>query len=253
MPKARAYAMKALELNETLAEAHSSIGIIKLVYDWDWPGAAEEFRHNLALSPQSVEAFSCSLHYADPMGRNDEAIAEIKRALALAPASLPTNLELGCASYFARQYDQAIKQLREALAMYPGHVGLSYLIGRVYGQKKMFPEAISVLSEVRTIADWPPVVSELGYAYAVSGNRAAAQKVLEELRQQATRRYVDPYLVAMVYIGLGDKEQTLTELENAYRGRSGWLPWLKLEPKWDSLHSDPRFIGLIRRVGLLPS
>src|SRR5262249_46090212 len=103
MPKAKTYALKALELGPTLAEAHASLGIVKLVYDWDWPGAEQELRHNIALSPQSIDAFSCAMHFEDPMGRNGEAIAGIKRALELDPLSLPTNVEFGCASYYGRQ------------------------------------------------------------------------------------------------------------------------------------------------------
>jgi eukaryotic-like serine/threonine-protein kinase len=251
MPKAKAYAMKALELDEMLAEAHSALGVIHLIYDWDWAAAAEEFRHNLSLSPRAVQSFSCSLHYVDPIGRNDEAIASIKRALVLDPFSLPANLELGCASYFGRHYDQSIKQLQETLTMYPGHPGASYLIGRAYGQKRMYPEAIALLGEAKTASgDWPPIVAELGYAYAAAGKTAEAYKILEELRQQSTRRYVDPYLIAMVLLSTGDKEKVFAEFDKAYAERSGWLPWLKAEPKWDSLRSDVRFIDLMRRVGL---
>jgi serine/threonine-protein kinase len=251
MPQAKLYAGKALAINNGFAEAHSSIGIIKLVYDWDWPGAAEEFRHHLSLSPQSVDSFSCSLHYADPMGRNDEAIAGIKKALALDPSSLPPNLELGCASYYGRHYDESIKQLRETLAMYPLHPTVSFGVARAYVQKKMYGEAISILSEAKSPSgDWPPIVAELGYAYAGMGERKQAQKFLDELKQQASHRYVDPYLLAVVYEGLGDKDRLFTELDNAFAERSTWLPWLKLDPKWDNVHSDPRFTSLVKRVGL---
>lgn len=250
IPKARAYVVKALELNETLAEAHASLGIVKLLYDWDWPAAEKELRHNLGLSPRSVETFSCSLHYADAMGRNDEAIAEIKRALELDPLSLPANLELGCASYYGRQYDQAIKQFRETLTM-DSNSPLSYLgIGRAYGQKKMYQEAIAELSKGKTISgDWPPIVAELAYAYGASGKKAEARRLLQELREQTSRRYVDPYLMAMVFVGLSDKEQAFAWLDKAYDERSGWLPWLKVEPKWDILRTDARFTVLLRRIG----
>jgi serine/threonine protein kinase/tetratricopeptide (TPR) repeat protein len=251
MPKAREYALKAIELDKTLAEAHSSLGVIHLVYDWDWTAAAAALRNNLALSPLAVDSFSCSFHFADPMGRNDEAIASIKRALVLDPFSLPANLELGCASYFGRHYDQAIKQLQETLNMYPGHAGASYLIGRAYGQKMMYAEAIAELTKVKAASgDWPPIIAELGYAYGASGNRSEAEKMLDDLRQQSARRYVDPYLIAVIQIGMGEEERTFAELDRAYRERSSWLPWLTAEPKWDALRSDSRFIDLVRRVGL---
>jgi TolB-like protein/Flp pilus assembly protein TadD len=251
MPKATAYAKKALELNPGLAEAHAASGIIKLVYDWDWQGAEKELSFSRALSSQAVESFSCSLHYADVLGRNDEAIAALRSALELDPLSLPTNLELGCASYYGRHYDQAIRQFQETLTIYPDHPALVYGIGRAYGQKKMYAEAIAQLSKMKTASgDWPPIVSELGYAYAASGKRPEAQKLLQELSEQAAGRYVDPYLFAVVNMGLGEKDQTFAWLDKAVDGRSGWLPWLKVEPKWDSLRADPRFAGLLRRVGL---
>jgi TolB-like protein/Tfp pilus assembly protein PilF len=253
MPKARKYAMRALELDEELAQAHTSLGVIYLAYDWDWPAAEREFRRDLALSPSNVESFSCSLHWEDSMGRNDEAIASIKRALALDPSSLPANLELGCASYYGRHYDQSIKQVREALKMYPDHPYLTALIGRSYGQKKMYSEAIAELTKAQTFSgDWPPILAELGYAFGASGKKAEAYETIEKLRRQATHRFVDPYLIAMIHVSMGDKEQAFAELDKAIAERSGWLPWLKLEPKWDSLHADPRFTVLTRRVGLTP-
>jgi len=251
MPKAKAAALKAVELNQQLPEAHAALGIVYLVYDWDWNAAAKELQQNLLLSPQSVETFSCSLHFTDVLDRNKDAITSLQRALVSDPFSLPTNLELGCASYFGQQYDESLRRLREARTLYPGHPGISYLIGRAYGQKKMYREAIATLSEAKPLSgDWPPIAAELGYAYGASGRKVEAQRMLDELHVQSTHRYVDPYLVAMIHWSMGDKEKMFVELENAYARRSSWLPWLKAEPKWAALHSEPRFIDLMRRVGL---
>jgi len=251
MPRAKSYVEQALRLNDNLAEAHSSLGIIRLIYDWDWPAAEREFKNNLSLSPQTVETFTCSLHYADPMGRNEEAIKGIRRALKVDPYSMSTNLELGCASYYGHHYEQAIIQSKKALTMYPGHAGLTFGLARALTQTGMYKEAIDALSAAKTSSgNWPPIVAELGYANGRTGNEAEARKTLHELEEQSVRRYVDPYLLAVIHFSLGDKEQTFAWLDKAYDQRSGWLPWLTLEPKWTDLHSDKRFTELARRVGL---
>lgn len=135
MPQAAAYALEALRLDETLAEAHAALGVVKLVYEWDWPAAERELGPHLTGGLQAVEAFSCALHYADPLGRHDEAIAEIERALERDPLSFMTRAELGCASYYGRQYDRSIAQFQSVLATSPDHPGAYFGIGRTYGQK----------------------------------------------------------------------------------------------------------------------
>ncbi|MGQ0733633.1 MAG: protein kinase domain-containing protein [Acidobacteriota bacterium] len=253
MPQAAAYALEALRLDETLAEAHAALGIVKLVYEWDWPAAERELGPNLTRGLQAVEAFSCALHYADPLGRHQEALVEIGRALAQDPLSLLARLELGCASYYARQYDQAITQFLSLLATNPDYVPAYFGIGRSYGQKGMYREAIAALSKgVALSQNAPAIVAELGHAYAASGQSAEARKLLEELKAQATSRYVDPYLVAMVYVAMGDTDEAFARLEHAYQDRSGYLPWLKVEPKWDSVRRDSRFADLLRRIHLEP-
>jgi len=250
MPKAKAFATKALMLDNSLPEAHASLGIVKLTYDWDWPAAEKELRFNLPLSPQSVDALSCALHFADPMGGNERAISEIKLALDLDPVSLPPNLEFGCASYYGRRYDQAIDQYRVALALYPNVPLVYYGLGRSYGQRRMYKEAIDELSEGKALSgDWPPMTAELAYVQAMSGNKVEGRRSLDELRKVAAQRYVDPYLLATVYIGLGETDETFEWLNKAYEDRSSSMPWLKIEPKWDGLHSDARFTALLDRVG----
>jgi serine/threonine-protein kinase len=139
MPKATAHATQAAALDPTLSQAHTALGIIKLVYDWNWPEAERELRHHRALRTDTIESFSCALHYADPVGRNDDAIVALQDALQADPTALPTNLELACASYYGRHYDRAIRQYREALTLYPDHPWLVFGIGRAYSQKRCPP------------------------------------------------------------------------------------------------------------------
>jgi tetratricopeptide (TPR) repeat protein len=251
MPKAAAYARKALALDPDLVDAQVAVGIVKLIYDWDWPGAEAALRFDRVLTSSSVDAFSCSLHYADVMGRNREMIEALHGALATDPVSLRINLELGCASYYGRQYDQAIRQFQGTLTLYPDHPVASWEIGRAYGQKQMHADAIAALQKVKgSSGDWPPIVSELAYVHARSGRRREALARLNELTEQSARRFVDPYLFAAVHAGLGETDQTFLWLDKAVAARSGWIPWLKIEPKWDGIRSDSRFAALLQRVGL---
>ena len=251
MPKATAHAVRALELKPDSPDAHAALGIVKLVYDWDWKGAQQELSQAHAIDSPAIESFSCALHYADPLGRNQDAIAALQSAVAAEPQSLPSNLELGCASYYGRRYDQAVRQFRGTLALYPNHAGALFYLGRALVQQDQLPTAIAQLQDAkRSSADWPPIVSELGYANARAGHRKEALAALEELRVQSAHRFVDPYLLAAVHMGLGDKNATIAALHHAVEERSGWLPWLKVEPKWDPLHGDARFNELLRRVGL---
>jgi len=251
MPKATAHAVRALELAPDSADAHAALGIVKLVYDWDWKGAQQELTQAHAMDSPTIESFTCALHYADPLGRNQDAVAALQSAVAAEPQSLPSNLELGCASYYGRDYDQAIRQFRGTLALYPNHASAQYFLGRAMVQKGELAAAISQLEDAkRTSGSWPPIVAELGYAHARDGQRAEARTALNELGEQARRRFVDPYLIAAVHIGLGDKDAAIAALHQAVEARSGWLPWLKVEPKWDPLHGDARFHELLRQVGL---
>lgn len=251
MPKARVHALKALELEPGNADAHGALGIVRLAYDWDWKGAEDDLRSGHAIDSPAIETFSCALHYADPLGRNHDAIAALQSAVASQPQSLPHNLELGCASYYGRQYAQAIRQFRGTLAIYPNHPWATFSLGRALVQSGKVDDAITEMQAAMQATDtWPPIVSELGYAMARAGRRADALAMLTKLADIGRRRYVDPYLLACIHVGLGDKTSAFRELARAVDDRSSSLPWLKVEPKWDPLHEDPRFAELLRRVGL---
>ena len=248
-PVAKLYAQKALDLAPELAEAHAAMGAVNFFYDWDWGAARGELDRVIDLNPESAEPFACTLHYLDSAGKPDDAVAEVKRIAAEHPTSLVINGEIGCSSYYAHRYDEAIASLQQTIEMDPGFWFAYYNLGRSYGQKKMFKEAITALTKAQTLSEGTPyVTAELGYANAASGNKAAAMDALHSLEKLETIKYIDTYLKAIVYSGLGDKDKALTELEKALQNRSTWIIWMKVEPKFASLHSEPRFQDILHRV-----
>ena len=253
MPKAKAYAVKALEIDDTLAEAHASLGTYELFYGWDWIAAERELKRALDLNPSFAGAHELYSYFLAAMGRHREAIAEMERALELDPLSLVINADLGMAYYFARQHDQAIKQSRKAIEMDPNFVIAHLFIGWAYEQKKMYEEATAELNKARTLSgSWARVVAELGHVYAASGQRGEAHRLLHEMKGQAKRGHIDSANIALIYTGLGERDQALQWLEKAYEERSPWIPWLNVEPKFDHLRSDPRLLDLLRRMNLTP-
>lgn len=253
MPKAKAAATRALQLDETSAPAHVTMGVILMQYEWDQAGAEQEFRRAIALDPKYNPAHRLYGWHLIAAGRFDEAKAELTRALETDPLDDWGQMELGLSFYFARQYDQAIEQCRRAIGIEPKSYWSHMLLGWADEQEGRFSEAIAELNQARRLNDIPQVLASIGHAYAVSGQRAEAQKVIAELQESASRKYVSPYDLATIYAGLGEKEQAFAWLEKAYEDRSGWLAlWLKVDPKFDVLHSDPRFHDLLRRVGLAP-
>jgi TolB-like protein/DNA-binding winged helix-turn-helix (wHTH) protein/Tfp pilus assembly protein PilF len=248
-PKAKAAAMRAMEIDDTLAEAHASLAFTLMHYDWDWPGAEREFQRAIELNPNYAAAHHWYGLYLTAMERFDEAMVEMKHAQELDPLSLIINTNVGWVFYFRRQYDQAIEQFRKTLEMDPNFTSAHVKLGWAYEQKGMYEETIAEFQMVLTrIGD--DVLTELGHAYAVAGQRDEATKIIAELRERAKQQYVSPYLVATIYAGLGDKVQAFDWLQKSYENRCGWLAWLKVDPKLDNLRSDPRFADLLQRVGL---
>jgi serine/threonine protein kinase/Tfp pilus assembly protein PilF len=248
-PQARTYAEKALALDETLPDAHLSLGIVELLYEWDWPGAEKELRRAKELDPNNPQVYHFYAHYLQSVERMEESINETKRGVELDPTSLVINAELGWAYYCARHHDQAIAQGRKTLELDPNFVYTSWVIAQSYEQTEKYQESVAELKRARTIdAKWPYIIAELGYAYAVSGERSEAEKILQQLNERAAREYIDAILIAYIYVGLGQKDQAFAWLEKAYQERSGLMPWLKGEPKWDPLRGDARFADLVRRV-----
>ncbi len=175
----------------------------------------------------------------------------MRRALELDPFSLSMNMEMGWSFYIARDYDQAIAQCRKVIELDPNFTAAYSCTAQAYEQKKMYAEAIADMNKAKAlVGDDPGLIEELACAYALSGQKTEAQKLLDALKERSAREYVDPGLIALIYTSLGEKDQAFEWLEKAYQARSSWMTWLKVEPKFDSLRSDPRFTDLMRRVGI---
>lgn len=250
-PKAKAYAAKALEIDNTLSEAHMSMGAVRLYYDWDWTEAAKEIERAQALDSNNPTAHHLHGDLLEIMGRFDEAQAERKRSLEFDPLSPLFNWVIGATLYFAGYYDAAIAQLEKAINLEPHYSPAYFQLGQAFEQKKMYARAIATYQKgIAQTERSPQLIAALGHAYALNSERDKAQKSLDELREISKQHYVSPYLFAFVYLGLGDKDQTFAWLDKAYQDRSSLLIWLKVEPQFDSLHDDKRYRDLFRRIGL---
>lgn len=251
-PKALVYAEKALALDDTLAEAHNARGAYDLFYGWDWIVAERELKRALELNPNFGMAHDLYGQFLSGMGRHDEAIAENTRALEFDPLYVNSNANLGLVHYYARKFDLAIEQCRKTIDLDPNLFFAPLYIGWAYEQQGKYQEAIAELTKTRNLpGGFAAATSELGYVYGILGRRAEAQKMLKELQNRATLEFIDPYYIALVYLGLGKQEQTFTWLNKAYEERSFWLLWLNVDPKFDRLRSDMQFVDLVRRAGLL--
>ncbi|MEK6325766.1 MAG: protein kinase [Acidobacteriota bacterium] len=252
IPQAEAAARKALKIDDTLAEAHTSLAFIKLLYDWDWPGSEESFKRAIELDPNYPNAHHWYSHYLMAMGRIEESLAESRRALELDPLLVVLNLHLGWHYLYARNYDQAIEQFRRTLEMDPYFQQAHLYLGWAYIGKGMYAEAIGELQTAKAlVAGSGEAETALGYIYAVSGKRGDALRVLDQLKELSKRRYVSPFFIALIYAGLEEKDQAFTWLEKAYVDRSDLLVYLEMEPKLDSLRPERKFADLVSRVGLV--
>ncbi|MFN2516591.1 MAG: protein kinase [Pyrinomonadaceae bacterium] len=251
MPKAKAAALKALEIDDTLAEAHASLAHVKYYYDRDWPAAEREFKRAIELNPNYPLAHHWYAVYLMSAGRMDEALAQSKRAQELDPLSLPINMTLGWILLIARQYDQSVEQLRKTLEMDPNFIIAHHRLGLVYEQQGKYDQAIAEFRQVLNLSAGKPLgIASLAHAYALAGKREEAQKHLAELLEMSKQRYVSPASIAIIYAALGDKDQAFAWLEKADKANDLILVRLKVDPRFDSLRSDPRFVDLVRRIGL---
>jgi serine/threonine protein kinase/Flp pilus assembly protein TadD len=255
-PKAKEAALKALELDDTLAEAHTSLAYIKTFYDWDWSGAEEEYKRAIQLNPTYAEArYYHGLNLRN-MGRLPEALSETKRAQELDPLSLLINRGLGLAFYTARQYDNAIEQSKRTLELDPNYINARRTLGMAYVQKSMYKEATAEFDKALLVSPGNPyVLSERAYAYALHGQRADAQSALAQLDALSKHKYVPAAYRVMIYAGLGQKDTALDWLEKAYQDRyivGDGTGDIKVDPVFDSLRPSPRFRDLLRRMNLAP-
>jgi len=250
-PKAKANAVKALKIDDALAEAHTSLAFATLLYDWDWSSAERGFRRGLALNADYATGHHWYAEYLAFMGRMDEAIDVANRALEFDPLSLIINTLIGWVFYYAGDYDRAIEKLTEVLELEPDFVPAHLWLGLAHEQKSQFDEAIAMFEKAIDLSEDSSLMrSALGRAYAISGKTAEAHEVLRRLEEDLERSYVPPVYVAKIYSALGECDDAFTWLERAMEERDLWLVFLKVDPGWAGLRSDPRFTNLMQRVGL---
>jgi serine/threonine protein kinase/TolB-like protein/Tfp pilus assembly protein PilF len=250
-PQAKAAAKRAVELDDTLAEAHAILGYIIFWYDWDWNAAEAEIKRAVELNPDSADAHHSYAHVLSNTGRHTEALAESKRARELDPLDLRINALGGQFYVHAGQADDGLALLQKVIELDSSYWLPHSFAASAYIEKGMFDQAVA---EARKARELPGVSSIpagfLGFALARSGKQAEARAVLEGLLKSAKEQYISAYAIAMIYNGLGERDQALAWLETAYQNREPRMAFLKVEPKWNSLRDDPRFQDLFRRVGL---
>lgn len=250
-PKGKAAALKALELDDSLAEPHAALGVVKRDFDWDWPGAEEEFQRAIELNPGCVDAYHWRSTLHSMLGRHVEGLQGKRRALAMDPLSLVIRTDLARMFYFARDYDESLAHYRAALDMDPNFASAHLWLAHVYEQKGMFEQAISELEAgVRLSGESSFALARLGHGYAVASRHDEALAVLNQLTALASRNYVSPYDVAMIYVGVQHNDEAFTWLQKAVEQRSLWLGYLNVEPQLDPMRCDPRFRELLSRIGL---
>jgi serine/threonine protein kinase/tetratricopeptide (TPR) repeat protein len=251
-PQAKAAAQRALAIDETIATAHLALAMVSHWYDWDWAAAEREYKRAIELTPNDPQPRDFYSWFLAPLGRNDEALAEARRAQQLDPVSVEASVFLGAVLVFNRQYDEAIKQLPSTLDLDPNYWYAYDFLGRAYEQLGRLPEAIAAYRkafelEKDNAENW----ANLGHAYAASGKPDEARRIIAQLKETSARSYVAPYNIALIYLGLGDKDQAFAWLERAYQERSSFLVlYMTNDARFDRLRSDPRFADLLRRIGL---
>jgi TolB-like protein/Tfp pilus assembly protein PilF len=251
MPRAKDYALRALAIDDTLSDAHTTLANVKFNADWDWQGAEKQFQRAIQLNPNDAEGHRAYSVFLSAMGRPQQALAEIQTAQHLDPLSLITSSDVGWAYYFARRYDLAIEQCQETLELDPNFVGAHDCLGSAYLAKGNYSKAIAECQRATTGSGNDLLrAAGLGRAYALAGRTAKAKEVLQQLHAGSEHRYVPPYFLATVYAALGEMDQAFTWLEKAYDVRDTNLTWLKVDDAVDPLRSDARFRELFSRIGL---
>jgi TolB-like protein/Tfp pilus assembly protein PilF len=251
LPKAKAAALRALEIDETLAEPHVSLAHTKYFYDRDWAGADREFKRAIELDPNYSVAHHWYAIYLSVLGRQTDALSEIRRAYELDPLSLSINSWLGRILDLAGRPDEALEHLKKTLELDPNFPLAHLRLGFVYEEKGLYDEAIAEFKQVVKITGGRSIgIASLARGYAVAGKRKEAQETLAELLQMSKQRYVSPASIAMVYIALGDRDQAFAWLEKANDIRDLNVVRLKHDPRYQSLQSDPRYADLVRRMGI---
>jgi len=249
LPLAKAAAIKAIDLDSTLGEAHTSLAFALSSFDWDWASAEKEFRRALDLNPGYATAHHWYAWQLSIVGRHVEAIAEMKEAKSLDPLSLIINAELAELLLIAHVYDESVQQSRQTIDMDPDFALAHNQLAEAYLQEQRHDDAITEFQKAVRLSGGSPIcTANLARAYALSGRRADAEQLLASLKTRSNPAYSNAAEIALVYAALGDKAQAMAWLERGYTER--FNPSVLLRPGFDSLRADPRFRNLISRVGL---
>ncbi|HEY2982368.1 MAG TPA: tetratricopeptide repeat protein [Anaerolineales bacterium] len=248
-PKAKEAAAKALSLRPDLAEALTSLGLIKYQYDWDWKGAEAAFKKAIHINPNYAPAHHFFADYLKAMGRFDEALAEIEQARELDPLSLAINIGVGHVLYLSGQYDRAIEEYRRAVELDPSFMATHLWFGRPYLEKGLYAEAIAELeTAVRLSGESTLALAMLGHGLASAGRKDEALQILEKLKERSKSQYVPSYWIAVIYNGFRDREQVIAWMRKAFDERSSWLVWSNVEPRFAWLRDDPDFSALLKAM-----
>jgi tetratricopeptide (TPR) repeat protein len=251
LPKAKAAALKALEIDNTLAEPHVSLGHVAFYYDRDWPAAEREFKRAIEMNPNYSVAHHWYSIYLSASGRHTEALAEIRRALELDPLSLPINVWLGRILIDSGAVDQGIEHLRKTIEMDPNFIQARYRLGSAYESKGLYDDAISEFIEARKLPGGNlGSLAALAHAYAITGRREQAEKILQEVLRLSKQSYVSPTQIASIYVALGDKDEAFRWLDEAEKSHDLGTVRLKQDTRFIAVRSDPRFDDIVRRVGI---
>jgi serine/threonine-protein kinase len=251
MERARTEARKAIELDETLAEAHTSLGWVTFIYDWDWPGAEREFSRAIQLNPRYSTARQWYAWFLAAMGRFEEGLTEARAAIELDPASVSIRRSLGWLQYYAHQNEAALDNLKRALAMNPTAEETHRLLGLVHLQQGMYDEAEAAFKEALANTESGAMAfAGLGHVAAHRGRMVEARGILDELHERARTRYISPVAFTGLYVTLGEHDRAFEWLEKAYQERRGWLAYLNIEPLLEGIRPDPRFQRLVERMRL---
>jgi len=251
-------AARALELDDALAEAHGTLGHVSM-HLFDWPRAEKELRRALELNPNIAQACLWQAYYLAFTGQFEDSIASINCALQLDPLALPVNTSAAELLYFAGRFDESMNQFHKSIEM-DVHYSMAHLeLARVYEHREMYDAALAEFAKARELSqDSPESLASLAHCYAVSGATTEAKKLLHELTEISERRYVSSYDLALIHSGLGQKEKCFEWLNRAYEIHDGWMIYITVDPRWQSLRSvdqlraDQRFKDIVRRVGLTP-
>ncbi len=251
VPKAKAAAVKALELNDTLAEAHTSLACVIMLYQRDWVDVEEEFKRAIELNPRYAPAHSWYSHFLLAMGRIEESYVECQRALEFAPLDPLFNQQFGWHFIHARYYDEAIEQLQNTIALDTNFFMAHLTLGMAYGFNGSYLNAIETFHKASLIENTPLHLAFLGHAYVMAGDEEKAQKILEELEEKSERAYVPAYSLGMLYAAMGRKQVAFASLKNAAEDRNEWIIWLKVSSALDPLRSDPRYKEMLEELGII--